>query len=282
MLIMRQVHRFLRLRRTESVLSLLIVASCVAIVLESFADLKSSHELAFRHFEQFVVLVFTLEYVLRIWSAPLAYPKLSPWRARMQFVTSFGGFVDLLAILPFYLPLVIGFDLRFLRVLRLSRLLRILKLYRYSEALRIIGRSFYDRRSELSMAIVVTMVLLLFSSTLMWYLEREAQPEAFPNILASFWWAIATLTTVGYGDVYPITSAGKFMGGIIALLGVGLVALPAGILSASFVEHFEQEQRLRTSPQEDLLEQNAEAAVQRFACSCPNCGTQMRVEAVPG
>ena len=143
--------------------------------------------------------------------------------------------IDLLAILPFYLPFIIPVDLRFLRMLRLLRLLRILKLNRYNDSMDIIIKIFKREKEKLITTFFVMAILILFSSSLMYYVENEAQPDKFPNIVASLWWAVATLTTVGYGDIYPITSLGKLFSGVIALLGIGLVALPTGIISSGFI-----------------------------------------------
>ncbi|MEL6638675.1 MAG: ion transporter [Bacteroidota bacterium] len=242
----------------------LIVLSVLGIILESFAGVQQQLGGVLRGFEIFTILVFTLEYLLRIWTADLKFPHLSPHLARIKFVTSTIGLIDLIAILPFYLPFFLKFDLRFIRLLRIVRLLRIFKLNRYTSALNMVARVFYEKRIELGITFMVTCILLLLSSALMYNLENESQPEAFPNIIATFWWAIATLTTVGYGDVYPITGMGKFMGGIIALLGVGLVALPTGIISAGFIEKVEGKESPDRGPE------SSEQV--RY---CPYCGERL-------
>jgi voltage-gated potassium channel len=127
-----------------------------------------------------------------------------------------------------------------LRILRLTRILRILKVNRYSKSLDLIGHVVNKKKYELLVTMFITSILLLLASSVMYYIENVSQPESFPNIIAAFWWAVATLTTVGYGDVYPITVWGKFISGIIALLGIGLVALPTGIISAGFLEIIEE------------------------------------------
>ena len=151
--------------------------------------------------------------------------------------------IDLLAILPFYIPMLIPIDLRFLRVLRLTKILRILKLNRYSKSLQLLGKILKNKRADLLVTVFVTTILIIFASSLMYYIENPAQPEQFPNIVASFWWAITTLTTVGYGDLYPITILGKILSGVIALLGIGLVALPTGIISSGFIEELSQRKK---------------------------------------
>ena len=149
--------------------------------------------------------------------------------------------IDLMAILPFYLPLLLPVDLRFLRILRLTRLLRLLKVQRYSKSLQLIGIVLKKKKEELIVTVFVTFILMVFASTLMYYLESDVQPDQFPNIISAFWWAIATLTTIGYGDVYPVTGWGRLLSGIIALLGIGLVALPTGILSSGFIEELSRQ-----------------------------------------
>ncbi len=216
---------------------ILIVLNSIAIVLESFNDLYREYYVYFRSFEVFSVLVFSIEYLLRLWTSNL-YLKVK--RLNFKCVASYilkpMSLIDLFAILPFYLPMLIPIDLRFLRLLRLSRLLRIFKLNRYTKAFNHIIRVVIDKKEELAATIFIMGFMILLSSTVMYYAESRVQPEAFPNIVASFWWSIATLTTVGYGDIYPITAVGKVFASIIAILGIGLVALPTGIISSGFIE----------------------------------------------
>ena len=218
----------------------LIWLSVIAIVMESFQPLRGKFQWFFNAFEVLCVIVFSAEYLLRIWTADLRYPELSAGRARLKFITSGMGIIDLLAVLPFYLPFFFKFDLRFIRILRIIRLLRIFKLNRYTRALTLFTRVFYEKRNELGITMFVMFLLLLMSSTIMYYLESDVQPDQFPDIISTFWWSVATLTTVGYGDVYPVTGWGKLVSGVIAILGIGLVALPTGILSAGFIEKIEE------------------------------------------
>lgn len=218
----------------------LIALSVLSIVLESFESLAQRYTVAFTMFEAFSVLVFTVEYALRIWTADLLFPESR--RPRLRYICSFMAIVDLVAILPFFLPFVSA-DMRFLRMfrfLRIARLLRVLKLGRYVDALRLIGEVIAQSASQLVMSIVICFFVMLFSSIVMYTVENPVQPEQFPNILASLWWAICTLTTVGYGDVYPITAAGKFFAAIISLVGIGIIAIPTGIISAGFTTLLER------------------------------------------
>lgn len=226
----------------------LILLSVVAVILESDRALFERYESQFYWFEFIAVIFFSIEYILRLWTAPLLYPKVKPWKARLKYIFSIMAIIDFLAIVPFYVSMmaVFGFihiDMRFVRVFRLMRLLRIFKLNRYNDSMKLIGNVLKDEREKLLVTIFMTTILLVLASSLIYTVEHEIQPEAFPNIISSMWWAVATLTTVGYGDVYPVTAFGKMLAGIIALLGIGLVALPTGILSSSFVQRLNQKSK---------------------------------------
>jgi voltage-gated potassium channel len=214
----------------------LIILNVTAIILESVSTIKATTGNLFRDFEVVSVIIFSVEYLIRIYVSDLTHPSKSRLKSVLRFVFSAYGLIDLLAILPFYLPFLIKIDLRFLRLLRLMRFLRVLKLNRYNKSLKLIWEVMKEKRTEMAVTGFVTLLILLIASFLMYYIEGNAQPDKFSNILDCFWWAVATLTTVGYGDVYPITGFGKFISGLIAILGIGLVALPTGILSSGFIE----------------------------------------------
>jgi len=221
----------------------LIVINVVALILETLPDFKEPLGLILRQIEIFSVIIFSMEYIMRIYVSNLTYPSSSKIKSAFKFIFSFYGLIDLLAITPFYLPFLIKIDLRFLRILRLMRFLRIFKINRYNNSLSLIYSVIKEKKSELAMTGFVALLILFIASFLMYYVEGETQPDKFPNILSCFWWAIATLTTVGYGDVYPITGLGKFLSGIIAVLGIGLVALPTGLVSAGFMEKIEKKNK---------------------------------------
>ncbi len=222
-----------------SILSL-IVLNVVAVILESFSEISQSYQTVFQCFEIFSIIIFTIEYGLRVYTADCKYPVSNTRQAAWKYIKSPMAIIDLFAILPFYIPFFLPFDLRFMRILRLTRTLRILKLNRYSKSLQLLGKILSNKKADLLITLFVTFIMIIFASSAMYYLETDVQPEQFPNIIAAFWWAIATLTTVGYGDVYPVTILGKILSGIIALLGVGLVALPTGIVSSGFIEELEK------------------------------------------
>ena len=231
-------------------------------VLESFAGLYDQYNTVFRTIELISVAIFTIEYVLRLLTAKYKYPDKSTGKATIAFVFSFMAIIDLLAVLPFYFPLFFKLDLRFLRILRLIRIFRILKLSRYTKSLQVFGNVLRKRKEDLLIVILVLVILLIAASSLMYYLENPAQPDKFPNIAASLWWGIATLTTVGYGDIYPITVAGKVVSGIISVLGIGFVALPTGIISSGFLEEIQNNRKSQVVAEEYQY--------------CPHCGKKIK------
>ena len=220
-------------------LVILILTNVVAATAASFETFANTYSLYLHYFELFSITIFTIEYILRVWSATYKYTDSKA--PRIRFIFSFGAIIDLAAILPFYLPFVTGIDLRFLRVLRLLRMFRIFKLGRYSEAMNIIGKVLKKEKEKLFTTVILTMVMIFLASTIMYYVENTAQPETFPNIIETTWWAISTFTTIWYGDVFPITVAGKICGGIISLLGIMLIALPSGIICSGFMGELKQE-----------------------------------------
>ena len=217
----------------------LIAINVLLVILDTFSGFPMWLVSIFGYIETASVVIFTVEYSLRVWTADCIHSGYTKTRARMKYMISFMAIVDLLAILPFYLPFIMPIDLRVLRMVRLLRLLRILKVNRYTSALASVGSVIKRKGTQLISSMFVVGVLMIMASVLMYNIECEAQPEAFQDAFSGLWWAIATLTTVGYGDVYPITVLGKLLGAIIALLGIGLVAVPTGIISAGFVEQIE-------------------------------------------
>lgn len=239
----------------------LIILNIIALIVESYEEIREPYGFYFDIFEIFSVIIFTIEYIVRIWVSDLDKNyKGSKFSKRLQFIRSPLGIIDLIAIVPFYLPYFLLFDLRVIRILRLFRLFRILKIGRYSKSLKTIKEALQECKSELTTTVFVAFVLIIISSTLMYYAENDAQPELFASIIHSFWWSVVTLTTVGYGDVYPITVLGKIFSGITALIGIGFVALPTGIISATFIEKVQEKK----------------AKKEKLSCKCPNCGFEIK------
>lgn len=235
-------------RLTNLAIMGLILLSIVAIMLETVDSLAVAYQSIFRSFEVFCVVVFTVEYLLRLWSFSPA--ESNEYDRRLDYATSSYMVIDLLAILPFYFGGV--FDLRFLRVVRLFRVFRVLKIARYSESLQTMGAVAQKKKPDLVIAITVTAILMILSSSALYFAEHSAQPDDFSSIPATLWWSVLTLSTVGYGDVVPVTPMGQFFAGITSLLGIGLFGLPASILAAGFIEEATK------SAGEDAAETNAE------------------------
>ena len=187
-----------------------------------------------------VSVVFTLEYVLRLWSSDYAKPELKPGKARLRHFISAASIIDLLAFLPFWLFLFMPLDtfiLYFLGAFRVLRIMRLLRIGFYSKALTVVGSVLKSCAKMLFSTLLLLLLLMLIASILMYNAEHAVQPEAFDNALSGFWWAMQTITTIGYGDIYPITFLGRALGVVIALLGIGMIAIPTGIISASFVAY---------------------------------------------
>lgn len=206
----------------------LILVSIVTFSIETIPTLKEETRIILERIEYFCVIIFTLEYVLRLFIA----------EKKLKFVFSFFGVVDLLAILPFYLA--VGIDLRSLRALRFLRIFRVLKLVRYNKAIKRFTKAIYFAKEEILIFMFITLILIYLSAVGIYYFENTAQPEHFSSIFDSLWWAIVTLTTVGYGDVYPITVGGRVFTFIILLIGLGIVAIPTGIISSALTKSIEE------------------------------------------
>ncbi len=222
----------------------LIIINTIAVIMDTFS-LPLWLKQILDYIEVTSVLIFSVEYVLRVWTSDLLYPNLSKIKSRIRFIVSGMAIIDLLSILPFYLPLLIKIDLRVLRTLRIIRLFRIMKLNRYTNALSAIGEVFKNKAHQLLSSMLVLIVLMIISSVLMYNVEHSAQPNQFENAFSALWWSIATLTTVGYGDIYPVTVLGKILSSIIAFLGVALVAIPTGIISAGFIEQIDKKKHYK-------------------------------------
>ena len=217
----------------------LVIINVIALIIETMPSMEvSSNE--FFIFEAFSVSLFTIEYFLRVYTCTADKRYSSPVSGRIKFIFTPLLLLDLLAILPFYL-LFLGTDLRFLRVVRLMRIFRLLRLTRYIKSISTISNAIKNKGPDIIIALVMILIMLVISASVMFYAEHEAQPEVFSSIPASMWWAVATLTTVGYGDVYPITVLGKIMASIIALLGIATIAVPTGIITSSFANLTDKE-----------------------------------------
>ncbi len=229
-------------------IAVLIVLNVIAVMISTVPSVAAAHGEKLHTFEVISVIIFTLEYLFRLW-AIVEDPRYShPFLGRVRYGLTFFGLIDLLAILPFYLPFFIKLDLRTLRILRLLRLARLVKLGRYSTALSSFVAVLRNKKEQLIVSMVILLLLLVVSSTAIYYLEHDQQPEAFSSIPASLWWGIVTLTTIGYGDVYPITVGGKVCAALISIISIGMVAFPSGIIVAGFEEVMEKEKEDSVCP----------------------------------
>ena len=225
------LKNFLNNKFVDYFLIFLIIFNIICLGFETDKTIYLTYKTFFSKVELVSVIIFTIEYIMRLVTLDKLKNIFQPLMV-----------IDLLAILPFYLPLS-RLDLRILRIFRLFRILRIFKLARYFEALQMIGKVIYKKRTELISIFGVLLFLIFLSSFFMFYAEAEAQPSAFHNILDTFWWSIVTFTTVGYGDVYPITPIGKLLSATIVLIGIMLFALPTSILTAEFLKEFQEKDK---------------------------------------
>lgn len=223
-------------------LVVVILSNITVLLLETFEELRPYFTF-FRYVEYITTAIFLIEYILRIWTANYLYPNEKPGKARLHFLLSYDGIVDLLTIIPaFFLTGFIAF--RMLRVVRIFHLFRLNAQY---DSFNVITSVIKERRNQLFSSLFIILILMLSSSLCMYSAEHAAQPEVFKNAFSGIWWAVSTILTVGYGDITPITVLGKVMAIVIAFLGVGVVAIPTGIISAGFVEQYTKNQSLSDS-----------------------------------
>jgi voltage-gated potassium channel len=240
----------------SAAIGLVIVSNVIAIMAETVPGFEERHAIGCRWFERCSLLFFAVEYLLRLWCTTLDPRYARPLLGRIRYAITPMALIDLAVLLPAILPLFLPVDLRALRVLRMVRILRLLRIPHYSTSLQRLRDVVHARRGDLSVAAVLLGVLMVACSTLMYYAEHDANPVRFSSIPATMWWAVITLTTVGYGDVYPITTAGKVIAGLTAILGVGIFTLPAGIIASGFIT-------------------SAQGAQARAPARCPRCGLEL-------
>lgn len=250
-------------------LLMLITLNIIMVVVETVEEIYINHKLFFKYFEYLSVSIFLIEYIGRLWSCTSVKLKTEkPFERRLKYIFSFSAIIDLLAILPsllaFFFPTI---DLRFIRVLRIFRLL---KFSRYSNSINSLLTVIWDQRKSFGAAFFILFIMLIIASSGMYLVEKDVQPEKFGSIPKAMWWSIVTLTTVGYGDVYPITSMGKVFGSITIILGIGTVALPSGILASAFTEHTRRNQikykkKLEFVLQDNIIDQNERVELRELA-----------------
>ncbi len=262
-----------RSQTVDGLIMFLIVLSLASTVAESFQYMRDNYDAYFDIFENITLFLFSSEYLLRVWTADYKYPNISNnrWASRWAFATSGSGVIDFAAIFPLFMNLLVptffDLDLRFIRILKVTRMLRVLKLSSFTRSVMVVGDVFYEKRYELGVTLFTTFIVMLVASTMMYYVEHDApynlENGKFTNIISTMWWSVATLTTVGYGDIYPVTPWGQFVGSIIAVLGLGIVALPTAIIGAAFIEKIEkQQEELRLEEEKKMIQDAIEEAEQ--------------------
>ncbi|MGY8857354.1 MAG: ion transporter [Pseudomonadales bacterium] len=236
-ILQNEEHDTLFSRYVDYFLIFLIMTNVAAVIAESVDQWYYPYQDYFTLFENFSIFVFSVEYLLRLWSVAEAKPDNTTWKQRWDWIRSPSALIDLVAIVPAFLNFFVNIDLRFLRILRLFR---ILKLTRYFASMRILLVVISKERGSFQAVIFILIIMIVTASSGIYLVENHAQPDEFESIPKAMWWAVVTLTTVGYGDVTPITNAGKILGAIITILGVGLAALPAGILATGLANELAQ------------------------------------------
>lgn len=287
-------------RLIETLLIGLILLNVIAVMAETIPAISGRFQAWFDLFERVSVAIFATEYIARLWSCVEDTPALPPWRARLRYMISPLALVDLLAILPFFLAIFGGADLRVLRVLRV---LRIFKLTRYANSMTLLTEVLREERRAFVAAFSIFAVLLVLAASGIYLAEYRAQPDVFGSIPASLWWAIVTLSTVGYGDAVPVTGMGKLFGGLVSLIGIGVAALPAGILASGMADMLHRRRdilsaQIRIALDDGIIDEAEDQALEELrirlgisrevahgirakvlyrhqrqvTCTCPECG----------
>lgn len=230
-------------------IAIVICANILVTFLQTFDELALLFPI-FHVVEVITILIFCVEYILRIWTADYLYPDKSEFLSRLRFLISFDGIIDLLTILPFFfLSGMVIF-----RMLRVARIFHLFRLNARYDSFNVITTVLYEKRNQIISSVFIVLILMLASSLCMYSVEHDSQPEVFRNAFSGIWWSMSTLLTVGYGDIYPITTLGRIMAICIAYLGVGAVAIPTGIISAGFVEQYQRKSSLSNIKEADIHE----------------------------
>lgn len=236
-------------RAFDIFITITIFVNILVTFLQTFEELSRFSRL-FHWVEGITLAIFCVEYALRIWTADYLYPNRSEWKSRFHFLFSFDGIVDLLTIIPaFFLS---GFVI--FRMLRVARIFHLFRLNAKYDSFNVITTVLYEKRNQIISSVFIVMILMFASSMCMYSVEHEAQPAVFRNAFSGIWWSMSTLLTVGYGDIYPVTTLGRFMAIVIAYLGVGVVAIPTGIISAGFVEQYQRKSGISRMKNADIRE----------------------------
>lgn len=237
-----RILKILQSRLVSFIVFFCILLSVASVVLGSFEEFAAFHGLLnlATYFSSFV---FFIEYNMRLYVAPLFYPGKRSFAARCMYIFSFYGFIDFVAILPFILTYMYWATTN-MHLIILPYILIVFKIIRYSRSFQLILKVIHAVKSELLVAYTACSIMICFSAILMYYIERNAQPEVFENVGSGFWWAVVTFTTVGYGDIYPITLWGRLLGGFISMIGIAMIAIPTGIVSSAFIRVMQENAKI--------------------------------------
>ncbi|MBR5968662.1 MAG: ion transporter [Lachnospiraceae bacterium] len=230
-------------RLFDIILTVVIVASLAATIMSTYGEF-SKYETVLEAVELVTVILFTIEYILRVWTSDILYPDKSRAAAAFAFIFSVTGIVDLLTFFPYYLPIFFPAGAVAFRMFRVIRIFRLFSINSRYDAFSVILDVLNEKKKQIFSSVIMVSILMIASSLCMYSLEHEAQPETFKNAFSGIWWSASTLLTIGYGDIYPITVGGKVMAIVISFLGVGMVAIPTGIISAGFVESYSKLNRI--------------------------------------
>lgn len=215
-----------------------IILNLIASIMYTFSEMREQYGFWLLLVEEITIAFFCIDYILRVWTAEFLYPELKKGHAIRKYIFSFTGIVDLLSFFPYYLPVFFPMGTVAFRMIRIVRIFRLFRINAYYDSLSVISAVIKGKRQQLISSVFIIVVLMVASSLCMYSLEHEAQPEVFTSAFSGIWWAASTLLTVGYGDIYPVTTMGKLFGIVITFLGVGMVAIPTGIISAGFVSQY--------------------------------------------
>ena len=224
--------------------TLVILVNLVVAIAYTFDEAEAACGPLLLRIEAATVAFFAVDCVLRIWTAKYHHPNLKEWKAVCRYIFSFSGIVDLLSFLPYYMPFFFPSGAVAFRMFRVVRIFRLFRINAYYDSLNVITQVLTSKAQQLLSSVFIILVLMTASSLCMYSLEHDAQPQVFSNAFSGIWWAVSTLLTVGYGDIYPITTLGKIFGILITFLGVGMVAIPTGIISAGFVDQYSRLKRI--------------------------------------
>lgn len=238
--------------RLYDVLSALVIITNLTVTfMYTYDGMRQAHGAALLSIEALTIAFFAVDYLLRLWTASFNYPNKPPMRAFLKYVLSFTGLIDLLSFLPYYLPFFFPAGAVAFRMFRVVRIFKLFRINAYHDSLSVIAEVLSSKRQQLFSSVFIIVILTLSASLCMYSIENAAQPEVFSDAFSGIWWAVMTILTVGYGEIYPITTLGKILALVITFLGVGMVAIPTAIISAGFVDQYSRIKRLSEFAREE-------------------------------